>query len=116
MLGGDDEGRRLVVGIGGAGADAGDEGARRVERRAVPVALRAGERHHACRLRRSCAGHEHDRIDAHELPVVVGVARAGARRARPDAAQHRAGIAAHDAVAFRGAEFGAPPRRDRSRS
>ena len=32
VLGGDDEGRGLVVRVGGAGADAGDEGARRVER------------------------------------------------------------------------------------
>ena len=53
VLGRDDEGRRLVVGIGGAGADAGDERARGIERRAVPGG--AGERRRACRPRPACA-------------------------------------------------------------
>ena len=42
MGGADDEGRGLVVRIGGAGADAGDEAARGIEQLAVPAAFREG--------------------------------------------------------------------------
>ena len=45
------------------------------------------------------------RIDADELAVLVGIARAGAGAARPDAAEHRAGVAAHDPLALGRAEF-----------
>ena len=48
----------------------------------------------------SAAGQQHNGIDAHQLAVVVGVAVAGAGPAGPDAAQHRAGVAADDAVAL----------------
>ena len=44
-LGRDDEGRGLVVGIGGAGADGGDEWAGRLEDVAAPGALRIDKRH-----------------------------------------------------------------------
>ena len=65
VLGRDDEGRGLVVGIGGAGADAGDEGARRIEQLAVPLA--AGEGHQLAALV-DRALHQHDRIDADQRP------------------------------------------------
>ncbi len=105
VLARDDEGRGLVVGIGGAGADAGDEGALGREDAAVPVLGLAGERHQ----RRAVLGralHEHHGVGANQRAVDVGVAVAGAGAAGADAAQHRAGIAAHDAVvALGGAEL-----------
>ena len=96
---GHDEGRGLVVGIGGAGADRGDEHVRLVDDLAVPVA--AGlERHQPSAMRYRALQHDM-RIDAHQLAVVIGVAIAGARRARLDVAHHRTGIAA-DLVATGG--------------
>ena len=58
-LGRDDEGRRLVVGIGGAGADGGDERAGRSEDVAAPGAVRIDERHElaAFAQRRGRAAH-----------------------------------------------------------
>ena len=93
MLGRDDERRGLVVGIGRGGADAGDEGALALAELARPgrAALDEGD------ARQIGLGQQHQRIDPHQLAVHVGVAVAGAGAARPDAAQHRAGIAAHDA-------------------
>ncbi len=91
-LRGDDEGRRLVVGIGGAGADRGDEHAGLVHDLAVPVA--AGlERHQPSAMRHRLLQHDM-RIDAHQFAVMIGVAIAGAGRARLDVAHHRTGIAA----------------------
>ncbi len=92
-----DEGCGLVVGIGGAGADAGDERALRGEDAAVPVLRLAGEGHQ----RRAVLGralHEHDGSVRTSVPSDVGVAVAGAGAAGADAAQHRTGIAAHDAL------------------
>ena len=102
MLGGDDEGRRLVVRIGGARADAGDEGAGRIERRAVPLARGEGDQL-APAVQRLVQ--QHHRIGPHQPPVVVGVAGAGAGAAGADAAEHGTGVAADDAVAFRRAEL-----------
>ena len=87
-----DEGRRLVIGIGGAGADRGDEHVGLVDDLAVPVA--AGlERHQPSAMRYRSLQHDM-RIDAHQFAVVIGIAIAGARRARLDVAHHRTGIAA----------------------
>ena len=88
-----DERRGLVVGIGRGGADAGDEGALASAELAAPgiAALDEGD------AREIGLGQQHQWIDAHQLAVLVGIAVAGAGAARPDAAQHRTGIAAHDA-------------------
>ena len=102
VLGGDDEGRGLVVRIGGAGADAGDEGAGRIERRAVPLAR--ARRARACRPPPTRLAQQDDGIGADEPAVLVGVARAGAGAAGADAAEHGTGVAADDAVRL-------PPRR-----
>ena len=93
-----DEGRRLVVGIGRGGADAGDEGALALAELAAPggAALDEGD------ARQVGLGQQHQRIDAQKLAVLVGIAVAGAGAARPDAAQHGTGIAAHDAGALLG--------------
>ena len=91
-LGGDDEGRRLVIGIGRSGADRGHEHAGFVHQLAVPVA--AGlERHQPSAMRHRPLQHDM-RIDAHQFAVVIGIAIARARRARLDVAHHRTGIAA----------------------
>ncbi len=91
-LRGHDEGRRLVVGIGGSGTDRGHERARSVDDLAVPVAT--GLKRHQPAAMRDRALQDDVRIDAHQLAIVVGVAIAGAGRARLDVAHHRAGIAA----------------------
>ena len=91
-LGGHDERRRLVVGIGGAGADGGDENARLVNDLAVPVAGGL-ERHQPPAMGHRALQHNM-RIDAHQFAIVIGIAIAGARRARLDVAHDRTGIAA----------------------
>ncbi|MFK4603852.1 hypothetical protein ABIF57_003304 [Bradyrhizobium diazoefficiens] len=88
----DDERCRLVVRIGRARTDRGDEGRGFVDDLAVPV-FRAAERHKLAAMRNG-ALQDHVRIDANELAVVIGIAIAGARRARLDVAHHRTGIAA----------------------
>ena len=91
-LRGNDKGRRLVIGIGGAGADRSHEHAGFVNQLAIPVA--AGlERHQPSAMRHRSLQHDM-RIDAHQFAVVIGIAIARARRARLDVAHHRTGIAA----------------------
>ena len=88
-----DEGRGLVIGIGGAGADRGDEHVRARGRSCRPNRRAAwnGTSRPPCDDRAL----QHDmRIDAHQFAVVIGIAIAGARRARLDVAHHRTGIAA----------------------
>jgi hypothetical protein len=98
-LGRHDEGRRLVIGIGGAGTDRGDEHVRLVDDLAIPVASGLERHQPPAMLDRAL---QHDmRIDAHQFAVVVGIAIAGPRRSRLDVAHHRTGIAA-DLVANRG--------------
>ena len=102
-LRGDDERRRLVIWISGAGADRRNENAELVDDLAVPVA--AGlERHQPSAMRHRPLQHDM-RIDAHQLAVVIGIAVAGARRARLDVAHHWAGIAA-DLVVGGSGRFG----------
>ena len=97
-LRGDDEGRRLVIGIGGAGADRGDEHVGLVDELAVPIA--AGlERHQPSAMRHRSLQHDM-RIDAHQFAIVIGIAIARARRARLDVAHHRTGIAADLVAGF----------------
>ena len=89
----DDEGRRLVVGIGGAGADGGDEAAAGVDQFAVPGLAVGDEGHHgAAGLGRVVE--DGQRIDAHDAAADIAVAVAGAGAAVGDVAHHRAGIAA----------------------
>jgi hypothetical protein len=117
-LGGDDEGRGLVVRVGGGTADAGDEDLVGMQQVAVPVGGggggggggRAGcagcvrcvgrRRLHAafeCDQRRVAsvqrAAQQQHRVDADQRAFVVGVAIAGAGLACADLAQHRAGVA-----------------------
>ena len=80
VLAGDDEGCRLVVGIGGAGADAGDELLGLAQQPALPV-LVAQERHHRAVAGLDPLGH-HQRIDPGEHALDVGIAVAGADLAR----------------------------------
>ena len=93
-----DEGRRLVVGIGGAGADRGDEHVGFTDELAVPIAAAGLERHQPSAMRHRSLQHDM-RIDAHQFAIVIGVAIARARRARLDVAHHRTGIAADLVVA-----------------
>ena len=58
---------------------------------------------------------QHMRIDAHQLAVLVGVAVAGARHARPDVAHHRTGVAA-DLVVGLAHRFGSARIAARTRS
>ena len=98
MLRGDDEGRGLVIGIGGGGADAGDEGALTLSEFAAPGFAAFDERD----AREIGLGQQHQGIDPHQCAILVGIAVAGAGAAGTDAAQDRTGVAAHDA----GAAFG----------
>ncbi len=104
-LAGDDEGGGLVVRIGRAGADAGDEDLGARDRVAVPMRLVGEEGDHLAAAIRRAFG-EDQRIRADEPSVRIGVAVAGTGAAWPDAAQDGAGIAANDAfAAFAGAEY-----------
>ena len=85
VLGRDDEGRGLVVGIGRAGADAGEERARGIEHLPVPIA--PCERDHPPAIRHRPL-HQHDGIGAHELALDRW--RSGCRRRRARAGCGRA--------------------------
>src|SRR5262249_42620963 len=84
----DNERRRLVVGIGRGGADAGDERAFTFTKLASPIAAAFDEGDPG----EVGLGQQHQGIDAHQLAVLVGIAVAGAGTAGTDAAQHRARI------------------------
>ena len=88
----DDEGGRLVVWIGRGSADTGDEGALALAQFAAPAtaALDEGNARHIG-LRQ-----QHQGVDSHQPAFIVGIAVAGAGTPRPDAAQHRTGVATHD--------------------
>ena len=101
-LAADDERRRLVVRVGGPGADRGDHHVAGGERIAVPPAG-TGVLHEPHRVRGSRQHRE--RIHARETTLDVAVAVAGAGVAGADAAQHRAGVAGDDPVGRR-ARFG----------
>ena len=88
-LAGDDEGGGLVIGIGGARADAGHEALGRLDDLAVPALAAFEEGHDALGALR-----HHQGIDARQYPIRVGIAVAGTDLARADAAQDRAGVAA----------------------
>ena len=88
----DDERCGLVVGIGGAGADAGDERLR-PDQLAVPVGGVLEERHPGL----GALG-DHERIDPDQEASLVGVAIACADLAGPDPAEHRACVAPDNLV------------------
>jgi hypothetical protein len=94
----DDEGRGLVVRIGGAGANGGDEAVVGVDDLAVPVRAPVEEGHQLAALRLGLLD-DHQRIDTDQFAVFIGVAVTRARPARRDVAHDGAGIAA-DLVAF----------------
>ena len=96
MAAGDDEGRRLVVGIGSAGTNAGDDRFAGRQQRAAPFAS-AQERHHGAVLFRRARDDDHG-IGAGEHPIDIAIAIAGPGSPGTDAAKHRAGIAGDDAV------------------
>ena len=97
IFAGDDEGRGLVVRIGRAGADAGDEGL--LAGNSAPSQSAAASRK-GLTLPPSAATRRVSTIGSVRTrrAVLVGVARTGARPPRPDAADNRAGMAAHDAL------------------
>ncbi len=99
-LRGDDERRRLVIGIGRAGADRGHERRRRADNAAIPIGGLFEERHDRAAFDHGALKQDM-RIDADELAVAIGVAVAGAEHARLDEAHDRTGIAA-DLVVGRG--------------
>ena len=89
---GGDERRRLVIGVGGAGADAGDELVERPQQPPfLPVRI-TEERHHRAVARGGPLDHD-QRINAGEDAGDVGVAVAGAGLTWLDPAAHRAGVA-----------------------
>jgi hypothetical protein len=91
-----DEGRRLVVGIGGGRADAGDEhalGRQQAGGRVGGIAFAGGERNQRPLPAIQGLAQQHHRIDPHQHAGGVGVAVAGAGLAGRDLAQHRAGVA-----------------------
>ena len=101
-LGGDDEGRGLVVGIGRARPDRGHEDGLVGKNVARPFGLLAREREGNDRAAALDRALEQDmRIDAHELAVAVGVAVAGAGHAEADVAGDGTGVAADLVGAFR---------------
>src|SRR5262249_49776502 len=79
-----------------AGADAGDEGIGRRQKRAAPFAG-AQEGHHRALLLRRARNDDH-RIRAGQHAIHIAVAVAGARAPGPDSAKHGTGIAGNDAV------------------
>ena len=89
----DDEGRRLVVGIGGAGADRGDEAAAGVDQFAVPLPRLRRERHDGAAGSRPLV-EDGQRVHAHDPAADIAVAVAGAGAAVGDVAHDRTGIAA----------------------
>jgi hypothetical protein len=85
----DDEGRRLVVGIGGAGAYGGDEATAGVDQLAIPrLALGTNG------TRLGGVVEDRQRVEPHDPPADIAVAVAGAAAAVCDVAHHRARIAA----------------------
>src|SRR5262249_12320618 len=96
-LGGNNEGGGLIVGIGGAGADSGDQRNGPAEDVAAPGRLDIDERHNLAAFADG-AVEEHMRIDPHQLAVLVGVAVARAGHPRSDVTEHRTGVAADLAV------------------
>ena len=92
-LGGYDKGCGLVVGIGCARADGGDEGFRFADDAAVPV-TRRGEKGHEAAAAFEGALQQHVGVGAGQHAAPVGIAVAGAQHAIADVAEHRAGIAA----------------------
>ena len=89
----DDEGRRFVIGIGGAGADRRDEVLRTGYDAAIPLAVAIEEGNHRIAARHG-AIEDDVRIDPDQLSIVVRVTVAGARSSRIDVAEHGACVAA----------------------
>src|SRR5690606_18625079 len=87
------EGRWLVVRVGGAGTDGGNEPATGVEQLAVPILLAVeGDARSATLGRVIQYGH---RIHAHDAPVPVAIAIASAGATFSDVAHDGAGVAAY---------------------
>ena len=112
MLAGDDEGRGLVVRIGRAGADAGDEGLGVGNQRTVPVLALEG---YEVAVAAGALG-DHERVHPGQRAVDIAVAVAGAGAPFADAAQDRTGIAGDDARLVLGGcrcsvRHGRPPAR-----
>ena len=106
-LGRDDKGRGLVIGIGRAGADGGDEFILAGDDIAVPIAIVFKEFNQVS-LAVQGVFDDQQRIDAHQVAVFVGVAVAGPGPAFGDITQHRAGVAA-DFFGFGHVIFPRPP-------
>ena len=100
-LRGNDEGRGLVVGIGGARADRGHEDRLVGKDFARPFGLLSREKGTTTPPALDRALEQDMRIDAHEFAVAVGVAVAGASHAEADVTGDRTGVAADLVGAFR---------------
>jgi hypothetical protein len=92
-LGGHDEGCRLVIWIGRACPDGGDEGARPSDDVAVPVLAAVEEGHQPSALFLRALDQDVG-IDTHQPALLIGIAVAGAAQTFADVAEHRAGVAA----------------------
>jgi hypothetical protein len=110
---GDDEGRGLVIGIGGARPDAGDERAAAAHQLARPRPFARGEGNERLVGVARALG-EHERVHARELAVHIAVAVASPGLARPYATEHGAGVAGDDAVLAHADSFARIAARTRS--
>ena len=107
-----DEGRGLVVGIGGAGADGGNEGTVGLDDVAAPGFALARQEGHDLAAGGFGVLDDGEGIDPDQFAALVGVTVAGAALAIGDVAHHRAGVAADlalDRVGARLADHGAFP-------
>ena len=92
-----DEGRRLVIGIGGARANRGHKRIFSADQRTVPLA-RFSEEGHNCVATSDCAI-EHDvRIETHQLAISVAIAVARSGSSGLDVAEHGTSVAADRVV------------------
>ena len=108
-----DEGRGFVIGIGGGRAHAGDKDLIGMDQVAIPgrgcgIFAARHKRHQLGLGLREFAAQQNHRVQAHQHPIVVGVAVTSADTPHRYLAQHRAGIAfdfdaAHALIAQLGA-------------
>src|SRR4029077_19103654 len=101
---GNNEGRRLVVGIGRARSDGSHKGLGSAHDVAVPFLLALKERNHRSAPRQRAIEH-HVRIDAHQLAITIAVAVASSQSAGLDVAEHRAGVATNGIVVRQGGSW-----------
>src|SRR6202044_3297741 len=92
-LGGNDEGGGLIVGVGGAGADSGDEWTGSPEDVAAPGSLSIDEWHDLAAFVYGPV-EQHMRVGPHQLAILVRVTVARSRHPGPNVAHDGTGVAA----------------------